>query len=248
MFKKLFKKGPEETPPTDGQVPPAPAPPQQAPPVSPPAPGPAEPPAEVSPEAINATLDEVIAFLKDVGLNEADIIDATSCITDEPDESAHYEPPKGHIMGVYRDMFSEDLVELEENKHGLIHQLLACSKIGMDVDRKWEDEGLLEGLRTELEPFGVAIDFSPHEYEQSFKITVRRGDVERTADVDQSGGEMFITEKMDLVNGLLRDFGLSYVEMDSGGENAQYFLMEDEHMQALSDKYGDFLEQVINTP
>lgn len=251
MFKRLFgSKNKEDivkpdTGPLDEVTPSTP--PTLPTPITPPSPPP-EPTVEIDPKEVKEVLADITGFLNDVGLNDEDIVEAARACGGSSPRVPEFGSPGDYIVSAFRNMFREDLPTIQDNKHELIHELMSASRLGMDVDRKTFDEDLLEkNLQPALGSFGVDIDFSPHDYGESFQITVRRGDLERTAEVDQSTKEMQIYEKMNIIHNLIVDFGLIYLYMDTGGgENSQYFLFEIEHLASVREKYGEFFDRVVD--
>lgn len=252
MFKRMFgseKKeevdkidtGPSEEPsPPTPSTPPSPS--TQPPPPSPPP----EPTVEIDPEEIEEVLAEIIVFLNDIGLDDDDIIDAAS-VAGGFHPVTEYGSPGESIVSFYNKRFREDLSAIQGYKYIMIHRLMANSRLGMLLEWKGFDEDLLDAcLKPTLGSFGVDIDFSDHEYDKSFQISVRKGNLERVADVDQSSGLLYLDNKMDIINNLIDDFGLIYLDIDNtGGDFCQYFLFENEHLAAIRIKYGDFFEEVL---
>lgn len=247
MSKRLFgSKEKEEINKIDSGPQEEPAPP--TPPTPPP-----EPAVEIDPEDLKEVLSEITEFLNDVGLTDDDIVEASKGFGARSPEIPKYGSPGDYLVSAYtEDMFSapmyadhHDLSDFQDHKRHIIHLLMAYSKRGMVVPMKTIDLDLLEyDLQPTLGSFGVHIDFSPHKYEESFQITIHKGDFIRTADVDQSTGEKNIDDKLDIIQHLIVDFGLIYIHM--GG--FRYFLFEREHLAAVRNKYGDFFDEVVNRP
>jgi hypothetical protein len=203
---------------------------------------------EIDVRDLQKLASQINEFLRDIGLEKGDILDAWHFIGGNEDLANRYGTPVSYLVTAYWDIHSRDsLSEIFQYEHHLILCLMLNSSMGFDCDWKTFDEDLLEGaLRRALYSFGVDIEFSNHGYDEDFTITVSRGDLVRTADVDQSNKDWYLSDKMEVVADLVADFGLVYLDLSVKSDpSVRYFLFEKENLRSVREKYGQSFDEAL---
>jgi len=196
--------------------------------------------------APEVALSRIKKTLNNFGLEDADIIDAVKAGEEYNEDMIKEGVAYEYILAYYDVMYNDEIADLSKHRYSVIYDLLRLSKYGFHQDWKFDDEDLLEvNLRPPLALFGVEVDFSPHTGIQNFNITIKEGETAFSAEYKHPGGWCDMPGKMNVVNVLLRNFGLHFIEMKTGGDHHDYFLVVIDRDNVLKKVYGPEYEKFI---
>lgn len=191
-------------------------------------------------------VNEIITILNDFGLNEQDIIESIKMIGDYSKDLIIKEESEDYIVA-HHDAIYGDISEIESNKYNIAHDILKWSKIGIYSDWKYDDESILSNINSNLKIHGLKTNFSTHEWDEDFKITIENGDQSVSSDFRYStasnGHDM--NELINTINQLLKNFNLIYVDSDSGGDDYTFLLFELDQYSNIKSKYGSELNKIL---
>lgn len=191
-------------------------------------------------------VNEIITILKDFGLNEQDIIESIKIMGDYSKSLIIKEEPEDYIVA-HHDALYGDISEIESNKYNVAHDILAWSKIGIYSDWKYDDENLLFNINSNLKIHGVKANFSTHEWEENFKITIENRDqsVSSYFRYSTASKNHDMNELINTINQLLKNFNLIYVDSYSGGDDYTFLLLELDQYNNINNKYGSELNKIL---
>lgn len=194
----------------------------------------------------DAEVSEIITILKDFRLNEQDIIESIKNIGDYSKSLIIKEEPEDYIVA-HHDALYGDISKIESNKYNVVHDILKWSKIGLYVDWKFDDESALSGINTNLKIHGLKANFSTHEWDENFKITIENENQSVSSDFKYSTvpDSRNMNELISTINPLLKNFNLMYVDSNSGEDDYTFLLLELDQYNNINSKYGSELNEIL---
>lgn len=189
-------------------------------------------------------VDEIIAILKDFGLSEQDIIMTVKEKMDYSKKLINKGTVKEYIIAHYDCIYREPIANIILYKHGIAHDILKYNT-GFSMDWKFSEETAFWNINKNLKKYGIETNFSPHEWNDKFKITLKKGSMAVYADFKYSMKIHDMKELIDAINKMLKTFGLVYLDADEGGDGYAFLLVDFERYNSLKKKYGKDLVKIL---
>lgn len=190
-------------------------------------------------------INEIVTILKDFGLNNQDIINVIKHELGYSDYLIKKEDPRDYITAYYDDAYNRDFSEIISNKYWVAHDILKLSKIGINSDISYDDETALMYINNNLKIHGLTANFSPHDWDEKFQISIGNETRNFSADFNYSTDYHDMRKLINTINLLLRNFDLIYLDADSGGDDYTFLLLEVNRYEQLRNKYKHELNKIL---